>query len=135
MELILGPKSAPFSKLYWSVVTDNESDSGRRIILIILVVGIQKFAARIASKDIRSTTARNLRLLEEETGGMTWSNSKQKIQEMLLQGVPGAPKADEWRITYLGKLLEQRDIMKYQGLEESEPAQLVQSLINSLCST
>ena len=91
--------------------------------------------ARIASKDIRSTTARNLRLLEEETGGMTWSNSKHKIPEWLLQGVPGAPEADEWRITYLGKLLEQRDIMKYQGLEESEPAQLVQSLINSLCST
>ena len=27
-----------------SVLTDNENDSGRRIILIILVVGIQKFA-------------------------------------------------------------------------------------------
>ena len=44
MKLILGAESAPFSKLFWSVVTDNGDDSGRRIILIILVVGIQKFA-------------------------------------------------------------------------------------------
>ena len=46
MELILGAESTPFSKLFWSVVTDNGDDSGRRIILIILVVGIQKFASR-----------------------------------------------------------------------------------------
>ena len=33
-------------ELQQSVMTDNESDSGRRIILIILVVRIQKFADR-----------------------------------------------------------------------------------------
>ena len=43
--MILGPESAPLSKLYWSVMMENENDSGRRISLIILVVGIQKFAA------------------------------------------------------------------------------------------
>ena len=32
-------------ELQQSVMTDNEDDSGRRIILIILVVGIQKFAS------------------------------------------------------------------------------------------
>ena len=91
--------------------------------------------ARIASKDIRSTTAKNLRLLEDETGGMTWSANKHKVQERLLQGEPGVPEVDGWRIRYLGSLLEQRDILKYQGLEESDPAQLLQSLIDSLCST
>ena len=46
--MILGPESAPLSKLYWSVMMENENDSGRRISLIILVVGIQKFAAGTA---------------------------------------------------------------------------------------
>ena len=45
--MILGAESAPLSKLYWPVKTENEKDSGRRIILIILVVGIQKFAVGI----------------------------------------------------------------------------------------
>ena len=44
MKVILGPESALLSKLYWSVITENENDSGHRISLIILVVGIQKFA-------------------------------------------------------------------------------------------
>ena len=44
MKVILGPESAPLSKLYWSVMTENENDSGCRISLIILVVRIQKFA-------------------------------------------------------------------------------------------
>ena len=45
--MILGAESASLSKLYWPVKMENENDSGRKIILIILVVGIQKFASQV----------------------------------------------------------------------------------------
>ena len=91
--------------------------------------------ARIVAKDIRSTTAKNLRLLEVETEGMTWSTSTSRVKEKLLQSKPRVPQEDHWRMKYLGNLLEQRDQLKYAGLEDGVQVELIQSLIDSLCSS
>ena len=89
--------------------------------------------ARIVAKDIRTTTASNLRLLEEETGGLTWAASAAITRKKLISE-PGVPEEDSWRVPYLGKLLEERDRLKYQGLEGSKEVEVVQSLIDSLCT-
>ena len=89
--------------------------------------------ARIVAKDIRTTTASNLRLLEEETGGLTWAASAALTRKKLISE-PGVPEEDSWRVPYLGKLLEERDRLKYQGLEGSKEVEVVQSLIDSLCT-
>ena len=45
------------------------------------------------------------------------------------------PDEDSWRIPYLGKLLEQRDTLAYQGAAvPDEELDRVQELIDSLCS-
>ena len=90
--------------------------------------------ARIVAKDIRTNTARNLRLVEEETGGLTWSMASRRIRKELLERKPVVPMEDQWRLQYLGKLLERRDTMLYQGREGCEDVELVQGLIDSLCT-
>ena len=91
--------------------------------------------ARIVAKDIRSTTAKNLRLLEVETDGMTWSASNPAVKKKLLQRKPRVPIEEEWRIKYLGKLLEQRDQLRYAGQEDHVQVELIQCLMDSLCSS
>ena len=67
--------------------------------------------ARIVAKDIRTTTARNLRLLEVETGGGIWVICSLKIREKLKKMDPVVPTEDGWRGPYLWKLLEERDML------------------------
>ena len=50
--------------------------------------------ARVVTRDIRSTTARNLRLLEKETDGLTWLSSSLKIKEALSKKVVTVPESD-----------------------------------------
>ena len=90
--------------------------------------------ARIVAKDIRTTTGRNLRVLERETGGLTWLTPSRKIKEELQKRQPGVPAEDGWRVPYLGKLWEERDNLVYQGDEDSKEVERVQELIDSLCS-
>ena len=85
--------------------------------------------ARMVAKDIRTTTARNLSLLEKESGGLTWSTSAHKIREELASREPDVPRAYAWRIPYLGRLLEERDTLAYLG----EEVERVQELVDSLC--
>ena len=92
-----------------------------------------RILARIVAKDVRTTTARNLRLLERETGGLTWVASPMCIRRRLLRTVK-VPEMAGWRLPYLGKLLEERDKLVYQGREDCE-LELLQSLIDSLCSS
>ena len=91
--------------------------------------------ANIVAKDVRTTTARNLRLLEEETEGLTWVASNLRVKDMLIRGEPKVPESVKWRLPYLGKLLEQRDKLVYEGMEDSVEVVYVQSLIDSLCSS
>ena len=91
--------------------------------------------ARIVAKDIRTTTARNLRLLEVETGGGTWAASLTVLKDKLKERDPVVPAEDRWRVPYLGKLLEERDMLLYKGLADTEPeVESVQRLIDSLCT-
>ena len=93
-----------------------------------------RILARIAVKDVRTTTARNLILLEMETGGLTWVASPMSIRRRLLK-TDTVPEVAGWRLPYLGKLLEERDQLVYQGREDCEEVELLQSLIDSLCSS
>ena len=91
--------------------------------------------ARVAAKDIRTTTARNLRFLEVETGEGTWATSLIWLREKLKEQDPVAPAEDMWRVPYLEKLLEKRDMLLYKGLEDTDQeVESVQSLIDSLCT-
>jgi hypothetical protein len=90
--------------------------------------------ARMVAKDIRTTTARNLSLLEKTTGGQTWSAPAGKIREELAKREPDVTRVDAWRIPYLGRLLEERDTLSYMGEEHHEQVERVQELIDSLCS-
>ena len=56
-----------------------------------------------------------------------------KIREALATREPTVPRVDAWRIPYLGRLLEERDVLAYQGNELSEEVDRVQELIDSLC--
>ena len=90
--------------------------------------------ARVVASDIRTTTGRNMRLLEEETGGLTWAVPGARIRKALAEREPTVPGVDAWRIPYLGRLLEERDVLAYQGVETCEEVDRIQDLIDSLCS-
>ena len=90
--------------------------------------------ARLVAKDIRTTTARNMNMLEQETGGLTWAAPGGQIRDRLASREPSAPLVDAWRIPYLGRLLEERDQLAYQGDEFCEEFDDVQDLIDSLCT-
>ena len=90
--------------------------------------------SRVVAKDIRSTTARNLQLIERESAGLTWAAPPSVVRMALANKEPVVPEVDAWRIRYLGKLLEQRDKLVYQGEEECEDVGRIQELINSLCT-
>ena len=91
--------------------------------------------ARVAAKDIRTTTARNLQMVRRETGGLEWSAPLRRIKEELKAREPAVPDVETWRLPYLGKLLEDRDVLVYHGEEGSKQVEKVQGLIDSLCSS
>ena len=88
-----------------------------------------RIMAKIAVRDIRTTTAKNLSFLEAESGGLTWAAPAWKIRESCTSQEPVVPELDSWRVPYLGKLLEQRDELVYQG----ETADNIQDLIELIC--
>ena len=53
--------------------------------------------ARIVAEDIRSSTAKKLRLLKVETEGMTWSASNSRVKDKLLQSKPRVALEDQWK--------------------------------------
>ena len=77
----------------------------------------------------RSTTGKNLKNIERETGMDPWTDQSWRIQEAIQRRE--VPKGEGWRIQYLAKLLDARLGMKdkCQDLEE------INSIIDSLCSS
>ena len=67
--------------------------------------------AKVGARDIRTTTARNLRMLELETGGLTWAASSGRLREELAIREPVVTRVDAWRIPYFESFLEERDIL------------------------
>ena len=88
--------------------------------------------ANIVGRDLRSTTGSNLKLLEDSTGLSPWNYSSTRIKEELVEKEKvEVPAQDKWRISYLSKLLEQKQIAHYMG-DETVVSQ-VTTLIDSLC--
>ena len=91
--------------------------------------------ARLVAKDLRTTTASNMKMLERETGLPWWSPARDMKKELFKQAEV-IPDIDKWRLPYLVKLLEKRDILVYNGEgEESEELVRVKELLDSLCRT
>ena len=81
--------------------------------------------ARIVSRDIRSTTCKNVLLIHELTGLSPWDYSKRRVQERLRKAQ--VPDNDEWRPGLLLKLLERR--------RDTDNRVNLDKMIDSLCST
>ena len=88
--------------------------------------------ANIVGRDIRSTTGSNLKLLEECSGLNPWIYSSTRLkQELIDKEKIEIPVQDSWRIGYLGKLLEQKQMYHYKG--EKVMVNQVSELIDSIC--
>ena len=57
-----------------------------------------------------------------------------KIRETLMSRKPVIPAVDALRVRYLGKLLEERDKLVYEGQEQGSCVAELQEMINSLCT-
>ena len=88
--------------------------------------------ANIASRDLRSTTGSNLRLVQESSGLDPWLSTSSHLKMMLHQNEQVmVPMEDKWRVQYLVTLLAQRQELSYMGEDEAEKQ--VTELIESLC--
>ena len=88
-----------------------------------------KVLANIVARDVRSVTAKNLLLIENETGLDPWKSTSIDIREKLPKKM--VPEQDSWRIPLLCKLLYQRQEMK----ANCEKIDQISNLIDSLCSS
>ena len=86
--------------------------------------------ANLVSRDIQTTTGKNLRLIEISSGLSAWDAGQDNLKEAVrMKEVVSVDEVDRWRIPYLGKLLGQKQELTYLGEEVEE----ISSLINSLC--
>ena len=81
----------------------------------------------IVSRDIRSTTARNLAFLKEESG-LDPRDLSSKIRENLIERRMAVPDEDRWRVQYLSKLLEERQQLSYHGQDTTRVTELIDVL-------
>ena len=92
--------------------------------------------ANLVSRDIRTSTGSNLRLLEEASGLDVWDTCQSKLREEIRKKeLVKIDDHDKWRIPYLSKLLGQRQELVYQGMDqEEEEMTRIEELISSLCT-
>ena len=83
----------------------------------------------IVTNDVRSTTARNLALISEETGVCLTSLSAMKVRNLV--PIKPVPVNHEWRGPLLIKLLTERRHME----EMLTKTDVISSMIDSLCSS
>ena len=89
-------------------------------------------AARLASRDRRSSVGKNLVRIQQLTSLNPWLASKSQLQERLVQALAVAvPAADTWRPALLHKLLGDRLETHYNANEEeaTELSRLISSLV------
>lgn len=87
--------------------------------------------ANLVSRDLRSVTGRNLRMLRDETGLDPWRVSSKVMKKVLADGYGQVPDVDRWRLPYLSKLIDQRQMAYYSGCVEEEKR--LAGLIDSVC--
>ena len=84
----------------------------------------------IVSRDIRSQTRRNIKLMREKCQGLDLIQSSQKEIKMKLQNVnTDTPTEDQWRVQFLEKLLE----LRQESMYTEHPTEYTTQLIESLC--
>ena len=86
--------------------------------------------ALIAGRYMRTTTGSNLRFIADETNIDPWVEKTWTFRNLLNKRKSEVPVRDRWRLPYLSKLLEERQMLHYKGDDET----MIQELINSLCS-
>ena len=84
---------------------------------------------RIVARDVRSTTSRNIKLIQAVSGLSPWDYSKQRIKADLPRAV--VPENSEWRTSLLRKLLKLRFEQSDLGADTGH----ISSMIDSLCTT
>ena len=73
--------------------------------------------ANLASRDIRTTTGKNLKYVEEVSGLDPWQYSSARMkQELVENDKVDIPTQDQWRVMYLASLLEKRQVAISLGL-------------------
>ena len=88
--------------------------------------------ANLATRDVRSVTGSNARLLENTSGLNPWEFGSSRLKEELQKKeTVDVPELDSWRVRYLASLLEQRQVVHY-NVDEEELERL-SDLIESLC--
>ena len=91
-------------------------------------------AALLADRDMRSTLGRNISLVEEETGQDAWTVSSKLVRAVMMEKETVTPTPrDEWRLPYLTRLMEERELLKTEGRKEEQ--ERIQELIDCLCTT
>ena len=89
------------------------------------------FMAHMVGRDLRTVTGRNLRLVQDESGLCPWQDSSGRVKKVLTSKRVDIPAGDQWRLPYLGLLLEQRQHAHYGGHFDEE--ERINGLIESLC--
>ena len=88
-----------------------------------------KLLVNVVARDIRSTTGKNLQLIERKTGLNPWTTNANLVKEALKR--PPVPNEDMWRLPLLDKFLIRRKEQEVQ----LEDTRAIDELIDSLCST
>ena len=83
----------------------------------------------LVSKDIRSTTAKNIALIEREAGKAINNLSPQQVRELVEK--PAVPMNQEWRMPLLQKLLSERRLLETSVVNTD----IITGVIDSLCSS
>ena len=92
--------------------------------------------ANLVSRDIRTPTGSNIRMVEDASGLSVWNTCQLKLREEIRKKeLVEIENQEKWRIPYLSKLLGQRQELVYQGMDkEEEEMTRIDDLINSLCT-
>ena len=88
-----------------------------------------KLLVNVVARDIRSTTGKNLQLIERKTGLNPWTTNANLVKEALKR--PPVPNEDMWRLPLLDKFL----IRRREQEAQLEDTRAIDELIDSLCST
>ena len=77
--------------------------------------------AGLAGRDIRSTTGTNLKMLEENSGLDPWVYGSGRIkQELEKAEIVAVPPQDQWRVGYLARLFEERQLLHYWAIRKEK---------------
>ena len=85
----------------------------------------------LVSRDLQTTTAKNLKFVTRQSGDDVWEVSPAKLKQDLIKNLTvEIPQQEEWKVRYLGSLLRQR-VEANMNVQEDKLKRL-QELIDSL---